>query len=389
MFLRFNYITKDLSSRLGLLLLLFILSLSHTQPCKAADSTAQQLQDINQKLNQLQSDLKINKDAVWEVRRDELNYRLEKNLLKEAYSSKLQIVNFVITIALIILTIVGIFGIKSLNTIKKEFKDEFDKLKDKYEGKLNKIEVEQSIVKKNFHDELDKLKNMGEEYEGKFNKLVAEQNIAKETFDELLKQNEKQDQRLKIIEIQEKAAFAWKSKEYERGIEYCDVGLSLESKNTTLLWEKMRCLNKLDEITKAIAVGENILSINPNDITVICNLVEFYLIDRNISKYEQIINLHADAILEYENAYILWYFDQIKNYNNEDITSIKQNISSKIILDSRGASERIDDWEYENMKFAISNDENTPEGILLLLCIDFLEGEISKDELNGEIKRIE
>ncbi len=57
------------------------------------------------KPNQNDEQLRKIEDQLSEVRRDQLNYKIEKDLLKEAYSSNLQIVNAVIAIAL------GVFAV--------------------------------------------------------------------------------------------------------------------------------------------------------------------------------------------------------------------------------------------------------------------------------------
>jgi hypothetical protein len=53
--------------------------------------------------------IKIQKleDNVSEVRRDQLNYKIEKDLLKETFSSNYQTINIVLAIVLGIFTIVG------------------------------------------------------------------------------------------------------------------------------------------------------------------------------------------------------------------------------------------------------------------------------------------
>ena len=60
----------------------------------------------------LQNDIK-------EVRRDQLNYQIEKNLLKEAYSSNYTTIQIIISIILGIFAILGYLGIKSITSLKK------------------------------------------------------------------------------------------------------------------------------------------------------------------------------------------------------------------------------------------------------------------------------
>ena len=54
-------------------------------------------------------------DQFKEIRRDELNYQIEKDLLKETYSSNLQTLNLVLTIVLGLFSIIGFLGIRDIH----------------------------------------------------------------------------------------------------------------------------------------------------------------------------------------------------------------------------------------------------------------------------------
>src|SRR5437764_14025284 len=56
-------------------------------------------------------------DAVTEVRRDQLNYQIERDLLKETYGSNLQTINLVLTIVLGAFAVIGYLGVRSIGTL--------------------------------------------------------------------------------------------------------------------------------------------------------------------------------------------------------------------------------------------------------------------------------
>jgi hypothetical protein len=64
-----------------------------------------------------------------EIRRDQLNYQIEKDLLKETYSTNLQSINTTLTIVLGLFSIIGFLGINNIQTIKKEYLSELEKLR--------------------------------------------------------------------------------------------------------------------------------------------------------------------------------------------------------------------------------------------------------------------
>src|SRR5688572_24563921 len=54
------------------------------------------------------------KEQLSEVRRDQLTYQIERDLLKEAYSSNLETVNLAITLGLALLAVLGFAGVRSI-----------------------------------------------------------------------------------------------------------------------------------------------------------------------------------------------------------------------------------------------------------------------------------
>lgn len=143
-------------------LLITLLSLSLFANAQKADSL--QLSTLKNQLDQLDN-------AVKEVRRDELNYKLEKDLIKETYSNNYERISLVITIALGIIGLFGYLGLKDINTIKKEYSTELTRLNEL------KTELENKI------------------------KLVSDTQIKYEKeILEIIKQNEEQNRKIKTLE---------------------------------------------------------------------------------------------------------------------------------------------------------------------------------------------
>ena len=85
-------------------------------------------QEDSLKIFKIQEEVKILSNKVEETRRDQLNYSLEKDLLKETYSNNYDRLNFTITGIFGVFAVLTFFGIRDLNSIKKEYKEELDKL---------------------------------------------------------------------------------------------------------------------------------------------------------------------------------------------------------------------------------------------------------------------
>lgn len=154
------------------------------------------------------------KQQLQEVRRDQLNYQIERDLLKETYSSNLQTVNVVITIVLGTFTILGFLGVRSIGSARKEFRDELDQLREirtRSEIRLAEIESQQKRVQTQ--------------------------------LDEVSKLNVEQDRRLKLLEIQETASSYMGKHQYQRVLDYVTVGLELDANDITLLQLKWQALS--------------------------------------------------------------------------------------------------------------------------------------------------
>ena len=69
-------------------------------------------------------------ESISEIRRDQLNYRIERDLLKEAFSSNYQTINIVIAIILGVFSVIGFLGIRDIGTIRRQYFNELNKLND-------------------------------------------------------------------------------------------------------------------------------------------------------------------------------------------------------------------------------------------------------------------
>ena len=79
-------------------------------PTSPAPSTSNSQADEQRELNRLN-------DALAEVRRDQLNYKIERDLLKNAYTSSFQTINLVLTMILGAFAVLGYLGLRGLGTL--------------------------------------------------------------------------------------------------------------------------------------------------------------------------------------------------------------------------------------------------------------------------------
>ena len=84
--------------------------------------------EIERELYDLENKVKI-------IDTNQLNYKIEKDLLKETYSNNYEQINLIITIVLGIIALLGFLGLRDISSIKKNFNSELKIL----ESKLNNL----------------------------------------------------------------------------------------------------------------------------------------------------------------------------------------------------------------------------------------------------------
>ena len=298
-------------------------------------------------------------DSISEIRRDQLNYRMEKDLLKETFSSNYQTINIVLAIVLGIFTIVGFLGIKDIASIKKDYLGE-----------------------------LDKLNNLRKDFESKIDKYLKEGEEVKENYLKVIQTNEEQNRRIKILEIQEKVSSLIKTNNYQRALEYISVGLDLDKTNSILLSQKATCLWKLKDLTGAASVYKSLIALEPNNEGAIVNLMELYLFLNQTEDYRDLYN-HNKAIIDIRGSDIglKYYFDVLEKYQLEKYDEVKTLVEKYIEKIPTGKEKRFN-WIFDDVLRYL---ESKPINIgkrLLQLFINLASGRISTEEAKAEIAKI-
>jgi len=306
----------------------------------------------NLKFEQLATHIKINDDAVKEIRRDQLNYKIEKDILKETYSSNIQTINILIAIVLGLFTIIGFLGVKGIASIKNEF-----------------------------NKELDEIKILKSKYELKFIEIEKEQSRAKEDYEELKTSNEDQENRLKILEIQEKAGSFINNKNYTRALSYLLVGLELEPKDMIMLGQKQHCHIKLKNYAEAINTGEILFKNDPDNVSIILNQCELYLITKNIDEYDKLVEKYKAAIAEREPIYMIWYFESIKFLQKKDLEGLKKHFQNLVSTKIEPSKSRRLNWDFADIKEIMASVEPVELNNFFAKIILFLEGGIETAEV--------
>jgi tetratricopeptide (TPR) repeat protein len=296
------------------------------------------------------AELRILSEQVAEVRRDQLNYRIEKDLLREAYSSSFQTVQLVLTLILAAFTVLGYLGLRNISALRASFQAE-----------LEGFSKAKAAVDEH-------LKNIDE----------AQRRTATEMA-KLAGENAEQDRRLRGLEMREKASKLVADGNHALALEYIIVGLQASPEDKALLAMKANCLSKVGRLTEAIVIHQQLLEASPDDHSVIVNLLEAYLLAERFDEHEALSTTRRDVIAARPPVFA-WYLSTLRalmQKNNESLRSLLGKLKGLVSAD---VGKKMN-WEFMDARVALASRKDLPGRILFLAALNVLEGKMSVDTL--------
>jgi hypothetical protein len=316
------------------------------------NNQSQSNESIQNDIQQLNHDVKTVSSDVEILRRDQINYRVEKDILKEAYSSNLQSVNIIITIVFGIFGVLGYLGIRSIKEIKLDYANELNDLKS---------------LKAKFEAELLQFENKQKEFELKVS--------------ELAKTNEEQDRRLKVLELIEKAAEYIKSKQWHWALQYIAVGLDIDSNNDVLLKQKAMCHGKLGEDSLALDARRRVLELQPDNFTNVTNMLEILAMTNQLDEFDKVYSANKDRVDRYHNGALIIFLKTLLGLVNGDVISATKDLESYAKKFLGETKQHIGNWSFDEVAHVISKMPVGKARDLLVLTVQFFDGKISSDDL--------
>jgi len=320
-----------------LIIVLFIQSINcQTQNIPVGESYKKQIEELS--------------DLVKEIRRDQLNYQIEKDLLKDAYSSSYNTINTIITFVLALFTILGFMGLKSLSSLRKDY-----------------------------ITELEQLRKLRSEFEQKAISIDTESKKLSESLSKIVAQNEEQNQKLKVLDIQEKVRTLIQQDRYLEAIEYANIALEMSAENTSLLHNKAFCYLRLFEYTESLKTYKKILVLVPDDDTAIVNSAELYLLTKQFKEFDEIKSkIVRPEVNQYLNILELGQKGEEENLMQEILKLVGEydvNFKGKVM-----------NWDFRDLNTYLLRGPQNNISTLLMTISEFLSGKISKAELLAKIK---
>lgn len=244
--------------------------------------------DAEKRLYSLEHKVKI-------VDSNQLNYKIEKNLIKDTYSNNFDKINTVITVIFGVFAIFGYLGFKGISEIKEEYKTELQNLialKNKFETRSKEINDSNKSIDNSL------------------------QNI--------LSENQEQNNKIKFLELKDKIRAHIKDDKFLFALEYADAALELYPDDKEVLGVKAYLLTRLNRNTEALTIYDRALKIYPDDKSILQNYTECLYFEGEIEKANNIIEAHENLFSDVEEKKILKLFEAIKCYHENRLEGLQE-----------------------------------------------------------------
>lgn len=294
---------------------------------------------------------------VDQIKTDQLNYQIEKDLIKGTYSNNYD------TISLILTGVVGLFGLltfigfRDVNSLKKEYKEELEKL----------MKIQQEI-------------------EDKSNQFE----VAKEKYDEdirnILTENDEQNKKIKVLELREKINSLFQDKKYYQALEFCIVALELNPENIDLLKHKARCSTRLKNYEDSMKSYKRMLELDPSNNEAKGDLAELYLFMDNEKASDELVDANKDYFKTKINGELLEFFELIKLFNRNAQVELKSRIDKRIDKqDLESKKRRFEGWDVKDAIIYVHGCEDNESRVLFLNYLWYLDGQLNSNELMSRL----
>jgi len=275
-----------------------------------------------------------------EVQRDQLNYRIEKDLLRETFSTNFQTINTILTIVLALFTILGFLGIRDIGTIRKEYLAE-----------------------------LDKLNNLHKDFEIRIGKYDQEINKLRDDYLKVTQTTEKQDSRLRSLEVLEKSQMLRSVGNYRAALDAVSSALEGDPGNVDLLYDRGMSLYKLDDYPAATQAFKQVWDHDLSNYSALTNLLELYLITGHLKEYTDLREASVSILQGSRNATgDALYFDVLESYQSGTYEQLKARV--KAYTEYVSFRRRKSDWDFTDAQGALHNDPMNKKKELLMLFFD-------------------
>lgn len=300
---------------------------------------------VSNKVQLLQDQVNLLKQSLEKMQADQTNYRIKKDLLKEAYSSNLQTINLVITLVLAVFGVIGFAGIRDINAIKKEYKDE-----------------------------LHKLETLRTDFDAKTKQILDQQKTSAEVVSKL-------EHNVQLLEVQEKAGMFFQQQNYPRALQYIDTGLDAAPDDSLLNLMRANVLWRMNQLDASIAQFKKAIERSPEGISPALDMAEMLLISRRLAEFDEHIKEYRERFAQREQGMLNTYFVAIRAYVSPNHADFRPWLAQHLPNLPVGQQRRLGNWNFADIRLFLAREPQSPEQQVFAALINWFEGLIDTNAL--------
>lgn len=295
--------------------------------------------------------IKRNSDDIAIIRRDEINYQVERDILKEVYTSHIQSIGLMISAVSIAVglffAVLGYLGFKSVGG-----------LKDDYTAELKNVQA----LKAKLEQEFEELKSKQSKTEVEVDVLAS---------------------KVGLIELTEKIGALINAGNYEWALEHIRVGMEVNPEYLPLLRQFAHCQVRTHEFDTAILSYRKILASKSKNAGDIQNFAELLIISEHLDDYKELYKNHKSAIDKAHNGILTIYFDTLCGVQSANLDEARKSLLPLFEKSPSGASVKMPNWQYSDL---IEKITEMPEGEIKTFAekfIGFFNGTVSTEDMRN------
>ncbi len=235
-------------------------------------------------------------------------------------------------------------------------------------------------MKGDYQNELNDLRNLKDKFIHKFSEIESQQIEVEKKFKELAEINEKQDQRLSLLEIQEEISTLLRNEKFSTASTKILQGLTQYPDDEFLHTQHVYCLRRLQRYDDAMSISKNYFDQYRN-INTLADYIELSILLEKTIDYEQLIINSRSELVEYFSEDLIWFFDTLRLYFKNDPVTLINHIKSNIDSESKLKNIKIiDGWMYDEARDILSYKEDNELKSIIYKLMEYLDGKISGQE---------
>lgn len=326
--------------------IILILTISFVTATAFADSTS-----INRRIEDVERTVK-------QIDANQLNYKIEKDLLKETYSNNYEKISLVITLLLGVMGVFGYLGLRDITSIKKEYEKELSNLR-QIQGQFNIKSQEFDTEKKKFEEELKSI----------------------------IKENEEQSRKIKFIELKDKVRSLIKDNQLTPALEFANAALLITNNDIDLLNQKGRVLCRLNQLKEAVDVFHNARKADPADNSTILNTAECLFFAKDIEGASKLISEHKGLFESKDNGRLLDLFNIIELYFKPDKETLLKIAKDYVTFENlKLTGKKITGWDLTEAIYFVHHQPESELKTIIQNIIWYWNGQTTGENLLTTLK---